>query len=155
MSASYFLYTWSVPLYEETIPAKISVRAEKPERARQLVAKEVAKLQSLYRDIKPQEVSHDYGRDSADSLKSTAGYKLQIIAATTLEVRIKEVSEEIYTGGLLPERISALLERIEPDFEPSTKPRWSWDSEITICHPVPIGYVPRVTFRPVKNSDDF
>jgi hypothetical protein len=154
MSAPYFLYTWNVPLCHETTPATISVRAETPEHARQLVAKEVANLQSLHRDIKPQEVSHAYGRESAESLKSTTGYKLKIIAATANGLRINEVSQEIYDSGL-PLRICALLALMKTVAEPSTKPRWSWDSEPTICHPVPIGYVPRVTFRPVENFEDF
>ncbi len=154
MSAPYFLYTWNVPLCHETTPATIAVRAETPEQARRLIANEVANLQSLHRSIKPQEVSHPYGRESAESLKWQTGNKLRIIAATTLGMRIKEVSEEINRSDL-SSRISALLELMKTVVEPSTKPRWSWDSEPTICHPVPIGYVPRVTFRPVENAEDF
>jgi hypothetical protein len=139
MSAPYFLYTWNVPVGHE-VPATITVRAETPEQGHEIVAKEVASLQSLHRSIQPQEITDAYGRDSAESFKSEIGFKLRIIAATTLGMRINEV-EEIYDNEL-PKRIAALLALMRVTIEPSTKPQFRLDCKPTIAHYVPIGYTP-------------
>jgi hypothetical protein len=91
--------------------------------------------------MQPQEITHAYGRDSAESLKSETGFKLRIIAATTLGMRINEVTDQIYDNEL-PKRIAALLALMRVVIEPSTKPQCRWDREPTIAHHVPIGYTP-------------
>jgi hypothetical protein len=132
MSAPYFLYTWNVPIGHE-VPAKITVRAETPEKGHRMVANEVANLQSLHRNIQPQELTEAYSRDSAESLKNFACFKLRIIAATTLGKHIKEVTDEIYDNEL-PKRITALLAQAQVTIEPSTKPQCLWECEPKITH---------------------
>jgi hypothetical protein len=132
MSSAFFLYTWTLHVGHE-IPAKVSVRAESLERARQTIASHITGLGNLRGTIDTTGMTNPRGLEEAESLRSEINRKLCICAAAAVGIPMNEFCHQI-SGKNISVALDKILQIVTPTVKKTHAPYFTWHLEPTIFH---------------------